>query len=195
MVNFQNTLSNKNLYIAGVPDDIVDTSPGHQGGYYPTVQFGTSLTAYLLFLLGQSSSGASWGFRSRLHVPMQAALDVGTQSGFGNNLGVSTALNPGVPVGSEAYAIGFKTSNPRLPNLSGAYRVTGVIPPGSGQPNWITVLGDTGNVDATNFLALGSIGPLQYQYLAYQNSSVIRVVRRKRGGSYGRPLGRSRARR
>jgi hypothetical protein len=195
MLNLENANANKNLYLAGVPDNIVSTQPGHIGSYYPTVAFGTALTVYMFFLLGQNSQGTQWGFRSRQKMPAQAVIDVGTQAGYGNNMGLTTAADPGIPVGSEAYTLGFKTKNPRIPNISGAYKVVGVIAPGSGQPFWITVLGQTGNVDPNNFLTFGFLEPLQFQYLQYQSYHFVRITHRKRGGSYGLPRGRSRARR
>lgn len=195
LLNFENTVANKNLYLAGIPDDVVNTTPGHTGSYFPTRSFSIALGAYAGTLVGIGSQGASWGFRSRMPQPSQTVLNVGTQAGFGNNMGLETAGNPGIAAGNEAYTLGFKTINPRVPNLSGAYRVLGVIPPGSGQPNWITVLNDTGNVEPSNFLTFGSIQPLMFQYLPYQNYHVVRVTHRKRGASYGAPRGRSRARR
>lgn len=195
MVNLQAVGGNKNLYLAGVPDAIVSTNPVYNGGYAPTAAFAQALLVYLTLLTSKSGALASWGYRARLPGTMQNVIDVGTQSGYGNNIGVSTAADPGLPDGSEAYTVGFRTINPRVPNLSGAYKVLHVIPPGSGSSAFTTVLNETGNVEADNFLTLGKIGPLTFQYLSYANYGPPKIVRRKRGGSYGAPRGRSRVRR
>jgi hypothetical protein len=194
MLNLANNSGNKNLYLAGVPDDIVEFLPSTSNGYRPTANFTTALNQYMSVLTTQVS-GFAWGFRSRDPQPHQNVIEVGTQAGFGNNAGVTTAANPGVPVGSEAYLKGFKVINPRLPSLAGAYQVIGVIPPGSGNPNWITVLGETGNVEGSNFEALGYIQPLAFTYIPYARWRVVRVTHRKRGGSFDSPRGRSRVRR
>jgi hypothetical protein len=194
MLKMQGVGATKNLYLAGVPDDIIQYLPGTVGGYNPTGAFSAALLSYLSVLTG-GTAGATWGFRSRSPQPFTNVLGVGTQAGYNNNAGVSTATNPGIPPGSEAYLKGFRTINPRVPNLSGAYQVIAVIPPGSGNPNWVTVLGETGNVQGSNFEALGYIQPLVFTYIKYVNGVAVRATHRKRGGSYGLPRGRSRVRR
>lgn len=195
MLNLQNLAANKNLYLAGIPDGVIQVNPAYPNGYEPGGDFGLFLAAYMAYLCGNLAGSGVWGFRSRIRNPGQIVNAVADQPGFGNNIGVSTAVNAGIAAGQEAYLTGFKRTNTRLPSLAGAYTVVGVVPPGSGNPNWITVLGDTGNVGEDNFFALGQIAPLQFQYLPYQLYRVVRATHRKRGASYGAPRGRSRARR
>lgn len=195
MVNLQNQVANKNLYLAGIPDGVIQVNPNFPSGYEPGGDFDTQLSYYLGYLCGNNGGAGTWGFRSRLRNASIMINGLESQPGYNNNIGVSTAVNPGVPAGSEAYITGFKRINPRVPSLAGAYTVVAVIPPGSGSANFVTVLQETGNVDPDNFLALGVISPLIFQYLPYQNYRVVRATHRKRGGSYGLPRGRSRARR
>jgi hypothetical protein len=195
LLNIQNLNANKNLYLSGIPDGVIVIDPNYPNGYEPQGDFGNQLTGYMNFLTGMGTSGGLWGFRSRVKLAGQNVSNVADQPGYGNNIGVETAANPGIAVGQSAYLTGFKRINPRTPSLAGAYIVVAVIPPGSGNPNFITVLQETGNVDEDNFLALGVIAPLQFQYLPYQNWILVRVTHRKRGGSYALPRGRSRARR
>jgi hypothetical protein len=194
MLKMQGAGATKNLYLAGIPDDIVQYLPGTHGGYNPTGAFTSAINSYLSVLTA-SVGAATWGFRSRLPQPFTNVLGVQSQAGYNNNAGVVTATNPGVLVGQEAYLKGFRVINPRVPNLAGAYQVIAVIPPGSGNPNWITVLGETGNVEGTNFEVYGYIQLLAFTYIQYVNGVVKRATHRKRGGSYGRPRGRSRVRR
>lgn len=195
MVNLQNLAANKNLYLAGIPDDDIVFTPDSPNGIRGQTTFLNGLNQYMAFLTGTSGSGNSWGFRSRLAQPAQPVSLVQTEALYSNNVGVLTQNNPNVPVGAEAYLTGFKVANPRRPNLSGAYIVAAVIPPSSGQASFTTVLYRTTDVDTGNFQQLGSIQPLQFQYLPYQTWRPVRVTHRKRGGSYGLPLGRSRVRR
>lgn len=194
MLNLQNLVANKNLYLAGIPDIDVVFSPQTPNGFNVENSFLSPLLQYMAFLTGVSSSN-SWGFRSRLDGPALMIQTLQSEPLYKNNIGVFTTANPGIAVGSEAYLKGFKTANPRVPNLSGSYMVGAVIPPGSGQPNWETVLFRTADVDPTNFMQLGSIQPLVYRYLPYQTWRPVRVTHRKRGGSYALPRGKSRVRR
>jgi hypothetical protein len=195
MMNLQNLASNKNLYLAGIPDGVVVINPNFPNGFEPGGDFANELKGYMNFLTGQGVSTPAWGFRSRIKLPGTMVNAVASQPGYNNNIGVSTAVDPGIAAGSEANLTGFKRINTRVPSLAGAYEVIAVIPPGSGNPNWITVLGETGNVQEDNFFKLGVIAPLTFQYLPYQSWHVVRVTHRKRGGSFGLPRGRSRARR
>lgn len=194
LVNLQNLTANKNLYIAGLPDIDVVFSPNTPNGFNVQADFQTPLNHYMRDLTFGNSLGV-WGFRSRLTQPSFPVVSVQSEPLYKNNLGVFTTANPGIALGAEAYAIGFKTANPREPNLSGAYTVGAIIPPGSGQPNWETVLFRTAAVDPTNFSLLGSIQPLVFTYLPYQQWRPVRVTHRKRGGSYALPRGKSRVRR
>ncbi len=195
MLNLQNLVANKNLYLAGVPDIDIVFSPSTPTGFNVENSFLSPLLTYMNYLTGQSGSATSWGFRSRLTQPSFPVVRVQTEALYKNNIGVFTAVNPGIPIGSEAYMLGFKTANPRLPNLSGSYMVGAVIPPGSGEANWETLLFRTAAVDPTNFNTLGSIQPLVFTYLPYQTWRPVRVTHRKRGGSYALPRGKSRVRR
>lgn len=195
LINIQQAIANKNLYLAGIPDGVIEVDPNYPNGYVPSGNFAANLSNYMLFLTGLGSGGGSWGFRSRVKVPGTPVSAIGTQGGFGNNIGLVTAADPGVVAGEEAYLTGFRVLNPRVPGLAGAYETLAVIPPSSGVATWTTVIGETGNVDPNNFLTLGRVAPLTWQYLAYNNWRVVRATHRKRGGSFGLPRGRSRVRR
>lgn len=195
MINMTAPTANKNLYLSGIPDNTVVVNPAYPNGYDPSGVFTTALNSYMTYLAPGNTGSSAWGFRSQqsfVGIPVAA---VGTQSGYNNDIGLQTLFNPNVPAGQDARLVGFRTINPRVPNLSGSYRVAAVIPPSSGVATWTTVLSQTGNVSPTNFFALGSITPLTYNYVPYQNWRVVRATHRKRGGSYGRPRGRSRVRR
>lgn len=195
MMNIQQLVGNKNLYLAGIPDGVIQVNPNYPNGYEPSGDFANQLQGYMNFLCGLGVSTPAWGFRSRNKLPGTMVNAVASQPGYNNNIGVSTAVDPGISAGSEANLTGFKRINTRVPGLAGAYEVIAVIQPGSGNPNWITVLGETGNVQEDNFFKLGVIAPLTFQYLPYHNWRVVRATHRKRGASFGAPRGRSRARR
>lgn len=195
MCALQSAFSTKNLYLAGIPDGVIQVNPAYPNGYEPSGNFANNLDNYMFTLTGLMTSQAAWGFRSRLTTGSVPVLSAGSQAGYGNNLGVVTAVDPMIPIGTEAYCTGFKLINTREPNLAGAFKVVGVIQPGSGNPNFTTVLGETGNISPDNFLAFGAIAPLIWQYVPYLRWRVVRATHRKRGGSYGLPRGRSRVRR
>ena len=195
LVNLQNLLANKNLYLAGIPDIDVVFSPASPNGFKVQADFQAPLVTYMNALTGMSGNATQFGFRSRLTQPSFPVMRVQSEPLYKNNIGVFTAANPGIAIGSEAYMMGFKTANPKIPNLSGSYIVGAVIQPGSGEPNWETVLFRTAAVDPGNFNTLGSIQPLVFTYLPYQSWRPVRVTHRKRGGSYALPRGKLRARR
>lgn len=187
-------VGSKNLYISGIPDDVIIVDPAYPSGYDPGWEgFGTLLNNYLAFLTSPAGASA-WGYRSRSTANETHVSQLVDAVGYGNNIGVLTFQDPGLNVGDEAYLSGFRRINPRSPTLAGAYKVLAKIPPGSGTPLWTIVLNETGNVDTTNFLSLGNIAPLTWNYVAYTSAFPIKATHRKRGGSYNLPRGRSRVR-
>lgn len=194
LMSMNTSTAHRSLYLAGAPDVDVQWTPSSPDGYLPSGPFNANVIAYMQNLIGVGSF-ASWGTRvdaSNLGTQVTA---VQNQIGFGNDVGVLTAANPGLIVGKPAKLFGFRTINPRLPNLSGSYDVLAVLPPGSGSSSWTTILARTQGVEGTNFSVYGTIVEKAYQVEAYTDWSLVRVTHRKRGASYGRPLGKSSARR
>lgn len=196
LLSMNGSTAHKNLYLAGIPDYDVQWSPTSPNGYFPDGNFALALNAYMSLLIGTSGAGfPALGFRVTAGGFGTHANGVASQPGWNNNIGVLTEFNPNIAVGQVAVARGFRSINPRVPNLSGAYEVQAVIPPGSGNANYTTVLARTASVQDDNFQLLGTITLQAFDYEAYSDWRGVRVTHRKRGASYGKPVGKSRARR
>ncbi len=193
LVKVLGVTSSKNLYFAGVPDNVILTDPSAPDGYVQTPSFATPFYNYMVFIASLAGN-TGVGFRSRDKSQDVFSLGLVTNALYPNAIGVQAiSALPGIGLHSEVYLSGWRRSNTRIPGLSGAYQVVGYIPAGISGGNDTYFLGETGNVSPTNFLGLGNIGPLLYNYIGYQGWDVRKAVSRKRGGSYGLPRGRSRA--
>jgi hypothetical protein len=190
---FTGQVSQKNMYLGGLPDEIIQTTPTSNTGYVPSGDWQMRFNQWSQYLVKPDGT-SQWGFRSRFGEPGIPITSVGLATGVGSNIGLFSMVNLGVPVGSDVYLTGFRRSNTRQPGLSGSYQVIGIIPPGSGVTSWETILGETGNVVPSNFISMGTAQPLVYQYVPYIACTPRRATSRKRGGSFGRPRGRLRAR-
>lgn len=193
LIQIQGIVSRKNLYFAGIPDNVIITGNSFPNGFTMNPSFSTALNNYLSYIA--PPNGASGiGFRHRNKVQDAFATGLVTNALYPNAVGVQVAAQlANVDIHSEVFLSGWRRSNPRVPGLAGAFQVIGVIPAGVSSGSWTYFLGETGNVSPTNFLNLGRIGLLQYDLVQYANYFVRRATTRKRGGSYGLPHGKSRA--
>jgi hypothetical protein len=189
-----NLAPGKNLYLAGIPDNVIETGPTIPDGYVLQPAFSYPLYAYMNYLVG-SGGFSGWGYRSRDAIGDMNAVGISTSALYPNAVGISSLTTlPGVGLGKEVFLSGWRRINPRVPGLSGAYNVVGYNPAGVSTAFDTYFLGETGNVAPTNLIPFGKIGPLVYDYVQYQSWSTRKAVSRKRGGSFDLPRGRSRVR-
>lgn len=195
LIKVPGTISSKNLYFAGIPDNVVLTSPGFPSGVDMTPAFSTAFNNYMSFI-ASNPGNSGVGFRSRNKSGDVFAGGLVTNALYPNAIGVQSLIPiPGLGVGSEAYLSGWRRINTRSPGLAGVFQVVGFIPAGISGGLATYFLGETGNISPTNFIGLGSIGPLAFNFINYQGWVTRRAVSRKRGGSYDRPRGKSSVRR
>ncbi len=195
LVKVPGVTSSKNLYFAGIPDNVILTDATNPAGFTMVPAFGTAFNNYMSYI-ANNAGNSGVGFRSRNKGGDIFSAGLVTNALFPNAIGVQ-ALIPvdGLGVGSEAYLSGWRRINTRSPGLAGVFQVTGYIPPGASGGLATYFLGETGNISPTNFLGLGAIGPLNWNYINYSGWVTRRAVGRKRGGSYDRPRGKSSVRR
>jgi len=189
LVRMLGSIGNKNWFLAGVPDSTIQTGPLNRRG----ISLGGSpgwlarFTAFMSFL----TSGNAFGFRSRTADGQIQAQGLVTNAAFPAMIGVVTAVTLGLNVGQSVLVKGWRRNNARLGPLTGGYVIGGVLPPTTPATNWTYFLLNTAAVNPTNFLGLGTIGPLSFQFIPYEGFEPIKAVSHKRGASYGAPRGRS----
>lgn len=194
----------KTLNLAGVPDNVILTGPAYPDGYALGVDFDMVFDAYMSYLVAPLGS-SNWGFRTRLSEFPAQVVGLVSNALYPQMLGVvvGSALvsvaHPGhnLGVGEEVYLSGWRRRNTRVPGLEGAYEVLGVLPPAAppAVQNYTYFLANTGSVDPLNFLGLGTVDVLDYMVTPYARWGISKAGTRKRGGSFGLPVGRSPTRR
>lgn len=194
LIRMESATGSKNMYLAGVPDGVIQTVPGDRDGFIVVPLFDNVLQSLMNLLTG-GGGGGNWGYRSRLSGGGLQATALTTNALFPGEIGVTVPSSLGVVVGDEVYLTGWRRINTRSPGLAGAWQVVGILPPASGPGPWTYFLGRSGNVSPTNFLGLGRIDSLKYEYLSYVSWAIKSSTSRKRGASFGKPVGRSPVRR
>ncbi len=204
----------KNLYLACPPRAATTVVPPNNVDLGNLPAFTTNLGRYMGMLTGSNMPQAgppdiaqnAWGYRARQRGNSVNVLQINTNAGFPNTVGIVTqnAL-PGIGFGPtanppgtslEVYLTGQRRVNTRIPGLSGAWTVSAILPPVAPATSPYTYfLAGSGNVVPTNFPKPGVIAPLDYQYVPYSWFWTLdRAGTRKRGGSIGLRRGRSRIR-
>jgi hypothetical protein len=186
--NFGNA---KSLYLCGIPEGSIAIA-SQQPLYF---QFIGPLAAGFVAYVNELQ--ANWQFRVK--APLAPSDVVTAQNVTVPVPGVTITTNAplaGQPTQPpyEVNLSGFRRSNTRQPGLSGLYRVLVVTPapPLAGAQTFL--LGETGNVQATNFLKLGTVAVNNFAFASYNLVKVVKSGTRKRGGSAAAPRGRSRPR-
>lgn len=195
LIQLKGGLSDRNFYMSGVPDGLIDNFGDPVKGF-SWVGAPAAQTRFLTFL-NYLTSGAGWGYQAtRFSALTQAAGAPVTLNLYPGMVGIPTqAPLAGVILGSQVLMRGWRRNNVRLAGLSGFYQVAAIVPPTAPASTPYTYfLSRTGNVSPTNFETVGQIGLATPQLEVYTNYSFIRAVKRSRGGSYGLPRGRSRTR-
>ena len=136
-------------------------------------------------------TGNAFGFRSRISSGQLQSQGLVTNATYPGMIGVVTAVTLSLNVGQSVLLKGWRRNNTRLGGLSGGFVIGGVLPPVAPATNWTYFLLNTATVSPTNFLGLGTIGPLAFQFLPYEGFEPIKAVAHKRGASYGAPRGKS----
>lgn len=179
-----------NVFAAGVPASLAHSvagdTTGLQWGSCPG--FSTRWGQFVNFL-----TNGNWGWLSRRDTTFAQAQALVTNAAFPSMIGVQTAAAiPQVGVGSQVLVKGFRRLNTRLQPLGGVWTVGGVLAPVAPAVNWTYFLLNSGNVSTTNYKGMGQIGLLYQDFHIYASVWSIDITERKRGGSIGRPRGRSR---
>lgn len=198
LVRLQGPTQNKLLYLGGCPNKIFNQPGGSVPGVTFDGVFNPPFFAYMGLLTnsGGSPGSSPWGFRARNSTGELSATSLVQNAAYPGMIGVVTQSPPTWSQGQEVWLTGWRRINTGLPGLSGGWVVGGIlapVPPATGP--WTTFLANSGGVSTTNFRAPGQINGLNYSYVPYETYAVLKAVTRKRGGSYGAPRGRSRARR
>lgn len=190
---------NKNWYLSGIPDGVIDTEPTTQipDGLNFLNAFTNPYQTYVNLLT------SAWNFRvGGAANALSQVLAVVPSAQFPNTVGIQVA-GPlaGAPAPTngnyppfEVNLTGFRRSNTRVPGLSGTYQVVGVIPPTNLVNTYTYFLGETGNVVISNLTKIGGARVQNFSYVQYSQITPTRAGHRKRGVRTGRPLGRSKSR-
>ena len=188
----------RNWYLAGCPDGLIQT-PGTAGTgiYYPGAPgwYGKMQNLLGYLTAGTAQANPVWGWRSRTKGGDVVANGFPTAAGGPpNTVGIPMAAPlPGIVVGSEVYASGWRRFSSYEPNINGEHIVVATVPNPivAGAPVTYYLAG-TGNVVPTNFKNVGKLGPITFTAIGYLKGIVRKAVKRSRGGSSGLPRGRSR---
>lgn len=186
----QSDYQKRNLFMAGLPDDLLRTNP--PGPHYDDVPGWLEAFKVWAALL----VNGDWGFKSRvINTPadMKAIHQWNVEAAAPFRLILSVDEGDGfMDVGDEIQVRGVTTYNQGQAKPLGKFDVAATSV-GAGLKN-VTLRGAVG-FDPTQFDDLGSVEPVEYEYVAYKSIKPVGQTTRKRGVGPVRPRGRSRARR
>lgn len=187
MMTFGTTVGQKRIYLAGLPDAVINSDAVAPLNYMPATitGFAATLDTFVNALIA-----GGWGCRSwKATVPIQS---LGLQAGIQTPplIGVQLATAQPWAVGQKVLLGGWRRINPRSPGLSGVYTIVGVPPATQTTPPFVYYLFGTQNVSPTNFKTIGTIGLLSFEIVPFNGPPDLKGVTRKRGGRSLLPLGR-----
>lgn len=183
----------KNLYLSLIPDDIIGTRFSNP----PNVDFSANpawIAAFTAWWGGPNPSSASlcggrWGNLQKTPTNKQVAVPIVPAAPWAAYAALQLGGALAGVTGSKILVKGFRRINPRLPGLSGVYKILQVL---SGNTY---VLANTQAAQVANVQPEpGQAYDLAYTVTPYISATIVKGTTRKRGGSYGAPRGRSRTR-